>query len=212
MSKRAYILLLVCLLCGLKVHAQEKYLGVRYGAGISMIYFTPNVEQQSVVMPYNFGLAYKQFAEKYVGLEVELNYGTRGYKYGLDTASKHTVESQVVELPGIMQIRFPVTKNFKIYVNGIAYVAYYLKNTETYDNNGVTVKQTFDYGNFDNFDFGVGGGLGLGYSFGKTDVTLDARFTTGVAELYKQTVDRYESLPQQIIVSVSVLRRIGRTK
>ncbi|GHU96308.1 hypothetical protein FACS1894156_7190 [Bacteroidia bacterium] len=208
----------------------ESYFGAHYGVGVSTIYFKPHQNETWRLVPYNAGLVYRYFAERetytYVGLQVELNYGTRRYRFSdikdvwvddgdgigstqkVDTASKKVI-SQVIELPLIMQIRLPITQNFKIYANGIFYAAYYLKNEEFFFNNITQQQEThrFNYSNLNNFDFGIGGGLGAGYLIGTVEIGFDVRFMMGISEVFAQTIDRYESLPQQLLLSLNITKK-----
>ncbi|GHT11378.1 hypothetical protein AGMMS4956_04310 [Bacteroidia bacterium] len=208
----------------------ESYFGVHYGAGASTIFFTPRQDVTWRLVPYNTGLVFRYFTEQetytYVGLQIELNYGTRRYRYTdikdvwmpdgdgigstqrVDTARKKVI-SQVIELPLIMQIRLPITQNFKVYVNGIFYAAYYLKNEEFFLNNITQQQETnrFNYSNLNNFDFGIGGGLGAGYLIGRVEIGFDVRFMMGISEVFVQTIDRYESLPQQLLLSLNITKK-----
>ncbi|MDR0419238.1 MAG: PorT family protein, partial [Prevotellaceae bacterium] len=191
----------------------ENYLGFRYGAGMSTIYFLPHQEEKLVIAPVNAGIVYRNFVQKYVGTQVELNYGQRGYSFMRMVDSSEleiTRKSHVIELPAMMQVRIFVTENFKVLVNGICYAACYLKNEESYEQGGVNITKEFTYDNMGGFELGVGGGLGLSYSFGRTDVILDGRYIAGLSFPVKPKPECYESVAQQGIVSLSIVRRFGK--
>jgi hypothetical protein len=202
------------------------YVGARYGAGLTMLYFMPSQNEKRGITPVNAAVAFRycnseaQDYERFVNLMVELAYGTRSYSMNTrpivsgDSAAgaATTRKSQVLELPLVMQAHVPLYKNFKLLVTGVAYGAYYLKNTQKYEVGQSQVKETFSYDNFNGFEYGVGGGLGFGLSVGKTDFALDARYMASMSYLYKpvatQTRFLYESMPMQIIISFSVMRKI----
>jgi hypothetical protein len=207
----------------------ETYLGGHYGAGISTIYILPHSNETWRVAPYDAGFVYRYYADierhKYfnIGLQVELNYASRRYRFddiitgiNTDTEISSTTDtlnkkiySQVIELPVIMQWQFPITKRFRLYLNGLVYAAYYLKNEAFFQNaDGQSVTERFDYKNWNNFDFGIGGGLGVGYVVGDYEIGVDARFLMGISELYPQSPSRYESLPQQFLLSLSVVKKM----
>lgn len=214
------------LLAGSAATRAEMYVGARYGAGLSMIYFTPHQNEKKGITPLNAAIAFRysnseaQDYERYMNLMVELAYGTRGYSMDVrpivssDSTAGGTATrtSQVLELPLVMQAHIPLYKNFKLLITGVAYGAYYLKNTQKYEVNGRQVKETFAYDNFNGFEYGVGGGLGFGLSMDKTDFILDARYTASMSYLYKPTATQtrflYESMPMQVVISFSVMRKI----
>lgn len=226
MLRKIYILPLAILLLGSASARAEIYLGARYGAGLSMIYFTPHQNEKRGITPLNAALAFRycnseaQDYERYMNLMVELAYGMRGYSMDTrpiassDTAAGATAtrRSHVLELPLVMQAHIPVYKNFKLLITGVAYGAYYLKNTQKYSVGERQVKETFSYDNFNGFEYGVGGGLGVGLSMDKTDFILDARYTASMSYLYKPVASQarflYESMPMQVVISFSVMRKI----
>lgn len=213
-------------LAGSAATRAEVYVGARYGAGLSMIYFTPHQNEKKGITPLNTAIAFRycnseaQDYERYMNLMVELAYGMRGYSMDArpivssDTAAgaKATRRSHVLELPLVMQAHIPLYKNFKLLITGVAYGAYYLKNTQKYEVGGRQVSETFSYDNFNGFEYGVGGGLGFGMSMDKTDFIIDARYTASMSYLYKpvatQTRFLYESMPMQVVISFSVMRKI----
>jgi hypothetical protein len=202
------------------------YVGARYGAGVTMLYFMPHQNEKRGITPANAAIAFRycnseaQDYERFMNLMIELGYGMRGYSMDTrpivsnDTSAgaKVTRRSHVLELPLVMQAHIPLYKNFKLLVTGVAYGAYYLRNTQEYEVGGRQVSETFSYDNFKGFEYGVGGGLGFGLSMGKTDFALDARYTASMSYLYKPTANQtrflYESMPMQIIISFSVMRKI----
>ncbi|GHT68535.1 hypothetical protein FACS189452_08400 [Bacteroidia bacterium] len=228
MSKKIFLLLTFVTLAVSSF--AETYLGAHYATGISTIYFSPHKNESWRLAPYDAGLVYRYYDSiefhKYfnIGLQVELNFAARRYRFDdvmdrwvtgtdgsqtlvSDTLSKK-IHSQVIEIPVIMQWQFPVTQHFSIYLNGLVYVAYYVKNKAFYKNTEwQDVTERFNYNNWNNFDFGIGGGLGVGYSVGALEIGVDARFVMGISELYPQTIDCYESLPQQILLSFSVVKK-----
>jgi hypothetical protein len=204
----------------------EMYAGARYGAGITMLFFTPHQDEKKGITPINAAVAFRYCNseaddyERFVNLMVEFVYGTRSYSMNthpivssdITAGDTTTRKSQVLELPLVMQAHIPLYKNFKLLVTGVAYGAYYLKNTQKYEVGGKQVSETFSYDNFNGFEYGVGGGLGFGLSIGKTDFALDARYTASMSYLYKPTATQarflYESMPMQVIFSFSIMRKI----
>jgi hypothetical protein len=201
----------------------ETFIGAHYAAGISTVYFLPHTNETWRITPCYAGIVYRYYVDnerhKYfnIGIQLELNYGMRRYRFDDKIATEFSVDtidkkiySHVLELPIIMQWQFPVTENFRLYLNGLVYAAYYVRNNAYYtDKDGLSMSERFDYKNWNNFDFGIGGGLGAGYKIGRFEIGIDARFLMGISELYPQTPNRYESLPQQYLLSVSIIRNIN---
>jgi hypothetical protein len=224
--RKISILSLAFFLAGSAATHAEVYVGARYGAGLSMMFFSPHQNEKKGITPLNAAIAFRycnseaQDYERYMNLMIELAYGMRGYSMetrpivSSDTTAGATATrtSHVLELPLVMQAHIPLYKNFKLLVTGVAYGAYYLKNTQKYEVGGQRVKETFSYDNFNGFEYGVGGGLGFGLSMGKTDFAIDARYTASMSYLYKPTATQtrflYESMPMQVIISFSVMRKI----
>lgn len=232
MNKKIFLLLVAVSVAGSAF--AEHYLGAHYAAGLSTIYFSPHQNETWRITPYDAGLVYRYFDRSdnhqyfNIGLQVELNLAARRYRYlqitprweleidtngveqnnrYLDTLSKK-VYSSVFEIPLIMQWQFQLTQRLNLYFNALVYVAYYMSNKEMYyDRFWKYHEDKFDFTNWNNFDLGIGGGLGLGYTVGKFEVGLEARFVMGISELFPQTIDVYESLPQQYLISVSVVRK-----
>jgi hypothetical protein len=204
----------------------EISVGARYGAGLSLVYFTPYQSQAALLAPVNAALAFRYCDEdvpgaygfeRYMNILVEFGYAERGYKMQAnpiatsDTAADMvTRKSRVLELPFVMQARIPVYRNFNFLLSGIVYGAYYLSNTQTYEVGGIVKTSTFRYNHFRGFEYGVGGGLGFSLSVGRNDFALDARYTASMSSLYNPSIDLYESMPMQLIISFSVMHKIGK--
>ncbi|MGL4364360.1 MAG: outer membrane beta-barrel protein [Bacteroidales bacterium] len=193
----------------------ESYIGARYGAGVSLVYFTPYQNQRMGIAPVNFALTYRyrnetpQDYERFMHFSAELGYGQRVYQLEKDTSFQR--RSQLLELPIMMQARVPIIKRFHLVVTGICYTAYSLKTTEKYTTmSGVTNTRKFEDNNFRRFEYGVGGGLGFALAFTKMDITLDARYTAGLSYLFRPTIELYESMPMQIVVSLTMAYKLGQ--
>ncbi len=213
-SRMKKLLIVIFLLAASIASRAEIYLGARYGAGLSMTYFTPSLDENAIFTPVNAAVAFRYCRdnaddyERYMNLLVEFGYGERGYALG-DSAPTQ-VRSQVLEVPVMMQARIPVVKHVNVLITGIVYGAYYLNNKRTEETPAGKVTESFSYNNLGGFEYGVGGGLGLCLNFGKTDFAVDARYMASMSYLIKPTVDLYESMPMQVIVSFSIMRKIGK--
>ena len=206
---------IVILLLSASVAARaEIYLGARYGAALSLIYFKPYQNERSIVAPVNAALAFRycnehaQDYERYVNFLWEFGYGERGYNLGDSAAVKF--RSRTLEMPVMMQARIPVVKHVNVLVTGIVYGAYYLHTDEVPEGQFTKAFSEPLVYNFNGFEYGVGGGLGLCLNFGRTDFALDARYMASMSYLFKPKIYLYESMPMQIVFSFSVMRKIGK--
>ncbi|MGL5913443.1 MAG: outer membrane beta-barrel protein [Bacteroidales bacterium] len=192
----------------------ETQLGVRYGAGISLVYFTPSINQRPEISPVNFAITYRyhnessQDYERFMNFGAELGYNQRAYRLEGDVPILR--KSHLLEFPFMMQARVPIIKRFQIVVTGLCYGAVSLKNTEQYTMNGITETYKFEDNNLRRFEYGIGGGLGFALAYSKIDFTLDARYTAGLSYLFRPTIDLYESMPMQITIGFSVAYKLGQ--
>ncbi len=209
------IILAIFLLAASAAARAEIYLGARYGVGLSLIHFYPPLDANPIFTPVNTAVAFRYCNhkaddyERYMNFLWEFGYAERGYTLG-DTIITTRVKSQVLEMPVMMQVRAPIIKHVNLLVTGIVYGAYYLRNERTDETTVPKTTETFTYDHFNGFEYGVGGGLGLCFNFGKTDFTLDARYMASMSYLIKPSIDLYESMPMQVIFSFGVMRKIGK--
>lgn len=211
--KKIAVAIFFLLIASLSARA-EIYLGARYGAGLSMIYFTPHQDERAVFVPVNTAVAFRYCHEKaddyerFMNLLIEFGYGERGYALG-DSAPTQ-IRSRVLELPVMMQARVPIVKHLNVLITGTVYGAYYLSNKRTEETPTGKVTTSFTNNRLGGFEYGVGGGLGFCLNFGKTDFILDARYMASMSYLMQPAIDMYESMPMQVVISFSVMRKIGK--
>ncbi|MDR2938190.1 MAG: hypothetical protein LBU92_04540 [Prevotellaceae bacterium] len=205
---KKYIFAILFLLLASAAARAEMYVGARYGGALSLIYFTPNKNEGMLFSPINTAVAFRycnekaQDYERFMNILMEVGYGERGYTIGPDSL-KTSVTSQALEVPFMMQARIPVAKHVHALVTGIVYGAYYLRNgsTEVFPELKDRVR---------NYEYGIGGGLGLCLNFGKMDFALDARYMASMSYLVEPNIALYESMPMQVVISFSVMRKIGK--
>ena len=140
---------------------------------------------------YAFGLSYKNFKEKLVGINLELNYIKKGgYNEfhedinGNDSLAimfQHDLE--YIELPFMMNLRFG-WKRLKLNFYGGPHVAWLIGQEITILENtfGRQYKDKADF----NFEFGVNGGGGISYQIGKHHmIELGVRYSHGITNVFK---------------------------
>lgn len=157
-----------------KLFSQEHqhYFGLRGGYSISSIGFEPNQGEIKSVSGIDFGVAYKLYAERFMGAQMELNFVNKGYKQD-DT----TYTGRAIELPVMAQgfIRFG---GFRVFVNGGFFCSYMLsQDVERPDDSGNLYKESYSFSDRDKrFEYGLVGGGGLAFQLKKIELQVDVRY------------------------------------
>ena len=184
---------------------KENYIGLSGGATMYAVVtekefidedFIEKLKKQSITSFYNngwtAGIAYKNFSEKFVGLALEFNYIKKGgynlFLYDLDENTTDTVtvlfkhDLEYVELPFMMNLRFGKNK-LKLNLYGGPNISYLFNQeiiflSETY---GKSYKPGADL----KFEFGINGGGGISYQFGKNIFELGMKFSQGLTNIFE---------------------------
>lgn len=178
-------LLLLFLFFPLYANAQL-HLGVRGGYNISSISFIPDYKEQSVYdRLLDVGLVVKQYNLNYLGFQGELNFTQRGFRRPMGEEHYYKRISSYLEAPLFMQIRVKGKRLFA-HINVGATASYML-----YSHHGNNTQGAYDMGQYkinilvDNrFDYGLMGGLAVGYEFNFGTLQIEARYQYGFGDLY----------------------------
>jgi hypothetical protein len=172
------------------VHGQM-LIGVRSGYSTSTVNFLPSQKQQPLMdVVTDVGIVVKHFDLVYFGFQTEANFTQRGYRLPYnDTLFTKRINSYV-ELPMFMQIRTS-RKNLFAHFNVGFYASYLLGAQVGNNEQGDYAMQNYRLSVLrDNrFDFGIPGGLGVGYNFGWGTIQADYRYFFGLADLYKHSFE-----------------------
>lgn len=208
-------------------------IGVQYGAAISRVMWNPPQEQNSLLMPVNFGVTYtkygQMFAMPFFAFKAGLFYAKEGYEfkyneeydytYKIEGAEKAIME--VVELPIFFQFHYD-TWNFKLMAEVGCYAGYRLSIHRLPGKTGnVKPEKEFTFMDTDNrFDYGIKGGVGVALVFDPIEIHLMASYKHSMSSLYEP--DHYSNYyyrfayPQNFIISAGVhfqiSKRTGKTK
>lgn len=233
---------LVLSLLGGTASAQH-YLGVRAGVGGGTARFDPP-QEMGLVMGYpSVGVSWRYYSPTRVagGIGVDLQYVGKGYRmftYIEDAEASegspipvysdtvtYTRTIRAIEVPILWQPHFYVmNRRGRLFLNLGMYASYYLSSHETRESvHGVAEAS---YPAFDRdyemrsvrdnrVDFGLVGGLGFGYSFGRYEVLAEARYSFGYSDLLKPNskypLNSYNRTPIDMLnVSIGVNYRLGR--
>ncbi len=161
-------------------------IGLNGGYNVSGILFNPNHEEKALMNPTpNFGLSAKFFDLEHVGFQGELNFTQRGFTMPIDEITNYKRLSSYIELPLYFQVR--AAKNGVFAHVNIGFNPSLLIDSK----HGQSQTNTYTLTNYkinilrDNiFDFGLLGGVGLGYDFSYFSIQLDVRYYYGMGDLY----------------------------
>jgi len=220
----------------------QHYLGIRGGVGGGTARFDPP-QEMGLVMGYpSVGVSWKYYSPTRVagGIQADLQLVGKGYRmftYIEDAAASanspipiyadtvtYTRTIQAIELPFMWQPHFYVMeRRGRIFLNLGMYASYYLSSHEKQESIHGVADGTFppfdrDYDmrsvRDNRVDFGLVGGAGFGYSFGRYEVLAEARYSFGYSDLLKPNskypYNYYNRTPIDMInVSIGVNYRLG---
>lgn len=162
-------------------------LGVRGGHSISGITFTPEQDTRPLTSPLiDIGLIIKHFDLEHVGFQGELNYTQRGYLSFVDSSYYYKRVNSFVEMPLFFQIR-AARNNFFGHIN-IGFCASIITHSKAGQNADLSQIELSKYklnilrDNY--FNYGLKGGVGLGYDFSWGTIQFDIRYLYGLGDLY----------------------------
>jgi hypothetical protein len=191
-------------------------LGVRGGYNVSGIVFSPSKNAEPILNPIaDFGLIAKHYNLEYVGFQGELSYTQRGFIVPtLENKLKKRVNTYI-EMPLFFQVRTSGENMFG-HVNIGFYASALLKSKV-----GLGQGNSFTYTEYelsilrDNFfDYGLLGGVGLGYNIGWATVQLDIRYSYGLGDLYyyNYSGNPYRSPAWVLNSSISLMVNLEKLK
>lgn len=212
-----------------EVSAQH-YVGVRGGYGGGSSRFYPKVDMGTVWGLYNAGVTWKYYSkEKYVGgLEADLLYMQQGYErlseqYSIhndpaDTTGYYRRKVNTIMLPFFWQPHtYMFQRKMRVFLNLGVTFSYVLSQTEetgskihgSFGKNDYKMKTTRD----NRWGYGLCGGGGVGWAFGKFEVVGEVRYYIGYSDIMKNE-NKYEGNPLRSPLdglqgSVAIYYRLG---
>lgn len=212
----------------------QHYIGIRggWGGGSARIEPKPN-DKGTVWGLYNGGISWKYYSpERYVGgVEADLLFMQQGFRnYELTDVpqgSNEKAERESYYQRTINSIMLPIywqthgymfMRRLRVFLNlGVTLTYNYSSEEETY--NYFTEEKT--KGKYDMkltrdnpFTYGLGGGVGLGWSFGRLELLFEGRYYFGYGDIYRNR-NRYELNPlrsplDNIQFSLGAYWRLGK--
>lgn len=190
-----------------EVMAQREYspnfsIGVRGGATLSSMSFTPEVHQ-SMIQGITMGVTARYTEEKYFGLIAEVNITQRGWKedFARDEAPQFQYERKLtyIQIPLLTHIYFG-SKKVKGFFNLGPEAGFMIgdKVTANFDYKNLDAIPDFPKGTRTNeqmkmevenkFDYGIAGGAGVEFFFNRRNsLLLEGRYYFGIGNIFKDS-------------------------
>lgn len=191
-------------------------IGVRGGANISEVFFSPSVQQKLFNLGMTGGVMVRYIEEDHFGLIAELNFVQRGWKENFEEAPydyKRTLN--YLELPVLAHIYFG--RRGKFFFNAGPQVALFLgeSTTANFDPKDMTSLPDFPNRNRMNsqmlmeatqkVDYGISAGLGGEFNLNRRNsISLEARFYYGLGNVFPSKRTDTFSASNQMSISLAL--------
>ena len=165
------------------IQAQEKTAsyGFKGGLNFSNLY-TDNVDDNNVLTGFNAGLYAKFPISKGIAIQPEISYTTKGAELVYNNAFVKGVAKfnvNYIEVPVLLVMN--ITDNFNLHVG--PYAAYMVSGKTSNDSNLISTQRELDTKDFNKFDAGLAGGLGIDLDV----VNFGVRYNYGLTKIAKQS-------------------------
>ena len=165
------------------MQAQEKIAsyGFKGGLNFSNLY-TDKVDDNNVLTGFNAGLYAKFPIAKGIAIQPEISYTTKGAELVYNNAFvKGTAKFNVnyIEVPVLLVMN--ITDNFNVHVG--PYAAYMVSGKTSNDSNLMSTQRDLDTDDFNKFDAGLAGGLGIDLDA----VNFGVRYNYGLTKIDKES-------------------------
>jgi hypothetical protein len=163
------------------MQAQEKIAsyGFKGGLNFSNLY-TDTVDDNNVLTGFNAGLYAKFPITNSIAIQPEINYTTKGAELVYNNAIvQGTAKFNVnyIEVPVLLVAN--ITENFNVHVG--PYAAYMVSGKTTNDSNFSSSQRELDTDDFNKFDAGLSGGVGIDLDV----VNFGVRYNYGLTKIGK---------------------------
>ena len=188
------------------MQAQEKIAsyGFKGGLNFSNLY-TDKVDDNNVLTGFNAGLYAKFPIAKGIAIQPEISYTTKGAELVYNNAFvKGTAKFNVnyIEVPVLLVMN--ITDNFNVHVG--PYAAYMVSGKTSNDSNLMSTQRDLDTDDFNKFDAGLAGGLGIDLDA----VNFGVRYNYGLTKIDKESNTNFiSSDAKNSVLSVYVGLRLN---
>ncbi|MFT5252908.1 MAG: hypothetical protein ACI87N_001931 [Flavobacteriales bacterium] len=167
------------------VHAQDVIskpttIGFKGGVNFSNLY-SDSVDDENVLTGFNAGLYAKIPVSKSFAIQPEIYYTTKGAEQTYNNGFASGVAKfniNYIEVPVLAVIN--VTENINIHAG--PYAAYMVSGKTTNDSNFSSSQTTLDTNDFERFDAGIAGGVGLDFEL----LSFGVRYNYGLTKVGKK--------------------------
>lgn len=169
-------------------------LGVEYGVSMSLGHVSPNYATKMLFQPIYTGVTFTHYQKMYgrypyFGYQVGIFYGKQGYCF--DEKSGHTIEGanqaimDIVEIPAWMAMHFdsPYVK-FMLNLGPYAGYRFNIHRTNTYNESAVIYHKDEFAPADKRFDYGINGGVGLGFVVAPVELHVNLRTRFSLSEFH----------------------------
>jgi hypothetical protein len=208
--KKRKITLIIIILCGLtSMSAQtplreQVALGARIGGVGSFVSFSPTIST-NLKFGMQGGVACRYIAEKYFGVQAEINYVQRGWKEDYPEQYNYQRTLHYLEIPFMTHIWFG-KKSFRWFFNIGPEIAFLLADNAQTDIADENLQA--QHGDISNrFDYGICAGTGFEFQTKAGIYQLEARYDFGLSDMFPNTAsDEFrKSSNQNVSLSFGVL-------
>ena len=176
-----------------KEDISEKYFGIKSGIVFSALNFGIVEETLNINTGFTGGVNYRYFNQKTVGIQIELNYSSRGgqsyiEKSKLNIANDTTgniyfnINTKYIEFPFLMHLRFGDKYMLEFHFG--SYLSYVFSQDITYEENTTNYSNKHYIEN--KFDYGINLGIGYGVKLNKGTLDFEIRYSNGLTNIYKR--------------------------
>jgi hypothetical protein len=190
---------IVFLFFSLCISGQDEFspkitLGVRGGICHSNIYFDPGISSRAIDVPGS-GFFINYISEPHLGVQVEMNFVTLGWKDKTDSTGTYRREMKYQQFPFLTHIELG-QKLVKVTFDLGPYIAFHQGFTEEYDrllriNNPYDTiilgeRNYYGVGPVKNYDYGFLGSIGVAFDTKVGIFSIDARYSNGLVNVFKK--------------------------
>lgn len=205
------VLLLSC--CAITMMAQprlrhkEYYLGIHGGVTASTVQFSPKIKNmtpltETAMLGYNGGLVFRYSGHKCCGLQVEVNYMTRGWReVNKESSIDYGRQLSYIEVPFLTHIYFG--NKARGFINLGPQVGYLILDKVSGNPNP---EYTHQYEPITNkIDWGIAGGVGFYYRTPKAGTyEMEVRFNYSLGSIYGTRTTDFFSQANPMDLSVNI--------
>lgn len=199
-KKLIFASLVFSLMAFTNVEGQENgtKFGVKGGANFSNFY-TDDVDDNNVLTGFNIGLFAKLPISDNIFLQPEISYTGKGSELVYNNAlvsGTAQFKLDYIEIPFLLVVN--ISKNFNLHAG--PYAAYMIsgKTTNKSDNGSYNFEDKIDVNDFNRFDAGLAGGVGLDLE----PVSFGVRYNYGLTKIGKDNSDFTSSDAKNSVLSV----------